>query len=59
MEFNRLLSEQVELMHRIGSNGIAPMLPSNGSHVSPCKAAFPWKYFNVFELLFASLSHYW
>ncbi|KAI3461892.1 hypothetical protein Pfo_018555 [Paulownia fortunei] len=35
MEFNRLLSEQVELMHRIGLSGIAPVLPSNGSHVSP------------------------
>ncbi|GER50682.1 hypothetical protein STAS_28004 [Striga asiatica] len=35
MEFNRLLSEQVELMHRIGLSGIGPVLPSNGSHVSP------------------------
>ncbi|PIN00846.1 Angiotensin-converting enzyme 2 [Handroanthus impetiginosus] len=35
MEFNRLLSEQVELMRRIGLSGIAPVLTSNGSHVSP------------------------
>ncbi|XP_057781118.1 uncharacterized protein LOC130999576 [Salvia miltiorrhiza] len=35
MEFNRLLSEQVELMRRTGLNGITPYLPSNGSHVSP------------------------
>ncbi|XP_051131345.1 uncharacterized protein LOC127251619 isoform X2 [Andrographis paniculata] len=35
MEFNRLLSEQVELMRRIGFSGISPMLTSNGMHVSP------------------------
>ncbi|XP_042015252.1 uncharacterized protein LOC121763321 [Salvia splendens] len=35
MEFNRLLSEQVDLMRRTGLNGIDPYLPSNGSHVSP------------------------
>ena len=40
MEFNRLLSEQVDLMRRTGLNGIAPYLPSNGSHVSPCKTPF-------------------
>ncbi|KAL8484279.1 hypothetical protein ACS0TY_026821 [Phlomoides rotata] len=34
MEFNRLLSEQVELMRRIGLTGITPFT-SNGSHVSP------------------------
>ncbi|KAH6813854.1 hypothetical protein C2S51_022872 [Perilla frutescens var. frutescens] len=35
MEFNRLLSEQVDLMRRTGLSGITPFLPSNGSHVSP------------------------
>ncbi|KAL3616367.1 hypothetical protein CASFOL_039757 [Castilleja foliolosa] len=35
MEFNRLLSEQVELMHRVGLSGIGPLLPSNGTHVAP------------------------
>ncbi|KAL6513729.1 hypothetical protein OROHE_019589 [Orobanche hederae] len=35
MEFNRLLSEQVDLMHRIGLSGMGPVLPSNRSHVSP------------------------
>ncbi|KAL3828867.1 hypothetical protein ACJIZ3_017669 [Penstemon smallii] len=35
LEFNRLISEQVNLMHRIGLTGIAPVLTSNGSHVSP------------------------
>ncbi|KAL1540934.1 hypothetical protein AAHA92_25216 [Salvia divinorum] len=35
MEFNRLLSEQVDLMRRTGLNGNTPYLPSNGSHVSP------------------------
>lgn len=35
MEFNRLLSEQVELMRRIGLSGVSPMLTSNGLHVSP------------------------
>ncbi|XP_011089726.1 uncharacterized protein LOC105170595 isoform X2 [Sesamum indicum] len=35
MEFNRLLSQQVELMHRIGFSGIPPMFTSNGSHISP------------------------
>ncbi|KAL0418048.1 UNVERIFIED_CONTAM: hypothetical protein Sradi_1218300 [Sesamum radiatum] len=35
MEFNRLLSQQVELMHRIGLSGIPPMFTSNGSHISP------------------------
>ncbi|GFQ08200.1 hypothetical protein PHJA_002964000 [Phtheirospermum japonicum] len=37
MEFNRLLSEQVELMHRVGLSGIGPLLPSNGTHVAPSK----------------------
>ncbi|XP_022849118.1 uncharacterized protein LOC111371392 isoform X7 [Olea europaea var. sylvestris] len=35
MEFNRLLSEQVELMYRTGSVGMAAIPTSNGSHVSP------------------------
>ncbi|KAL7124484.1 hypothetical protein ABFS83_14G051600 [Erythranthe nasuta] len=35
LEFNRLLSEQVELMHRIGLPGVSPVLPSNGSLVLP------------------------
>ncbi|KAL6500046.1 hypothetical protein OROGR_027956 [Orobanche gracilis] len=35
MEFNRLLTEQVDLMHRIGLSGMGPVLPSNRSHVSP------------------------
>lgn len=39
MEFNRLLSEQVDLMRRTSLNGITPFHPSNGSHVSPCKTA--------------------
>ncbi|CAA2970345.1 uncharacterized protein LOC111393169 isoform X2 [Olea europaea var. sylvestris] len=34
-EFNRLLSEQVELMCRTGSIGLASIPTSNGSHVSP------------------------
>lgn len=34
MEFNKLLSEQVELMRRVGLSGITPFM-SNGSHVSP------------------------
>ncbi|CAI9776748.1 unnamed protein product [Fraxinus pennsylvanica] len=35
MEFNRLLSEQVELMCRTGSIGMTSIPTSNGSHVSP------------------------
>ncbi|KAL2470029.1 Uncharacterized protein Adt_38165 [Abeliophyllum distichum] len=35
MEFNRLLSEQVELMCRTGPIGMASIPTSNGSHVSP------------------------
>ncbi|KAG8371760.1 hypothetical protein BUALT_Bualt13G0121800 [Buddleja alternifolia] len=35
MEFNRLLSEQAELMRQIGLSGLSPVLASNGSHVSP------------------------
>ncbi|KZV17993.1 hypothetical protein F511_21149 [Dorcoceras hygrometricum] len=35
IEFNRLLSEQVELMHQIGFSEIAPLLASNGTPVSP------------------------
>lgn len=45
MEFNRLLSEQVDLMHRTGLNGVSPFLPSNGSHVSPSKTASFYKCF--------------
>ncbi|KAL3529782.1 hypothetical protein ACH5RR_009104 [Cinchona calisaya] len=46
MEFNKLLSEQVELMRRLGPAGIAPISMSNGSHIPPmhqnlaaCRAA--------------------
>ncbi|XP_047967906.1 uncharacterized protein LOC125211974 [Salvia hispanica] len=35
LEFNRLLSEQADLMRRAPLNRITPYLPSNGSHVSP------------------------
>lgn len=35
VEFNRLLSEQVELMHQIGFSEVAPRLTSNGTNVSP------------------------
>ncbi|XP_073014871.1 uncharacterized protein [Primulina eburnea] len=35
MEFNRLLSEQVELMHQIGFSEVAPLLTSNGTNISP------------------------
>ncbi|KAL1565714.1 hypothetical protein AAHA92_01406 [Salvia divinorum] len=35
MEFNRLLSEQADLMRRAPLNRITPHLPSNRSHVSP------------------------
>lgn len=47
MEFNRLLSEQVDLMRRTGLNGVSPFLPSNGSHVSPSKTASFYKCFMV------------
>ncbi|XP_027060734.2 uncharacterized protein [Coffea arabica] len=46
MEFNKLLAEQVELMRRFGSAGIASISMSNGSHIAPtqqnlgvCRAA--------------------
>lgn len=39
-EFNRLLSQQVMLMHRSGLTGISPVVISNGYHVSPSKTTF-------------------
>lgn len=54
VEFNRLLSEQVELMHQIGFSEVAPLLTSDGTHVSPSKTVFYYDYFNVFQFLFAS-----
>lgn len=49
MEFNRLLSEQVDLMRRTGLSGMAPFHPSNGSQVSPSKTVFLSKYFILFN----------
>ncbi|KAL0390382.1 UNVERIFIED_CONTAM: hypothetical protein Scaly_0395300 [Sesamum calycinum] len=56
MEFNRLLSQQVELMHRIGLSGIPPMFTSNGSHISPCNKAFLRNHFMCFNC-FKQLLH--
>lgn len=49
MEFNRLLSEQVDLMRRTGLSEMAPFHPSNGSQVSPSKTVFLCKYFIPFN----------
>ncbi|KAL3850381.1 hypothetical protein ACJIZ3_012263 [Penstemon smallii] len=47
LEFNRLLSEQVQLMHQTGL--IASVLTTNGSHVSPIENMQQQQHPNVFN----------